>query len=102
MQRFTLNLEFPDLKPHQWTELRGRAEAFLREDSEGKTGLEDQVGRLGHGLLALPAHAGRPQCHGRAGRGEPGQGKFRLRGFHQNSGLSPGGPVRQSASANAP
>lgn len=43
MQRFTLTLEFPDLKPHQWTELRARAEQFLRSDSEGERGLEDEV-----------------------------------------------------------
>jgi len=43
MQRFTLNLEFPDLKPHQWTELRSRAEAYLRDDSEGESGLDDQT-----------------------------------------------------------
>ena len=43
MQRFTLTLEFLDLKPHQWTELRSRAEAFLRGDSEGESGLDDRV-----------------------------------------------------------
>lgn len=43
MQRFTLTLEFHDLKPQQWTELRGRAEQFLRSDSEGAKGLDDEV-----------------------------------------------------------
>jgi hypothetical protein len=43
MQRFTLTLEFPDLKPHQWTALRAKAEQCLREDSEGKTGLDDET-----------------------------------------------------------
>ena len=43
MQRFTLTLEFHDLKPDQWTELRERAEAFLRDDSDGAAGLDDEV-----------------------------------------------------------
>ncbi|HLA80872.1 MAG TPA: hypothetical protein VJP78_04460 [Thermoleophilia bacterium] len=43
MQRFTLTLEFPDLKPYQWRALRDKAENFLREDSEGKSGLDDQT-----------------------------------------------------------
>ena len=44
MQRFTLTLtEFHDLKPDQWTELRERAEAFLRDDSGGAAGLDDEV-----------------------------------------------------------
>ncbi len=43
MQRFTLTLEFPDLKPHQWTALRAKAEEFLREDSDGERGLEDET-----------------------------------------------------------
>jgi hypothetical protein len=43
MQRFTLTLEFPDLKPHQWTALRALAEECLREDSEGMSGLDDEI-----------------------------------------------------------
>ncbi len=43
MQRFTLTLEFPDLKPHQWITLRAMAEKCLREDSEGRSGLDDEV-----------------------------------------------------------
>jgi hypothetical protein len=43
MQRFTLTLEFPDLKPEQWTELRSRAESLLRDQSGGETGLDDQA-----------------------------------------------------------
>ena len=43
MQRFTLTLEFPDLKPKQWTRLREMAEQALREDSEGRSGLDDET-----------------------------------------------------------
>jgi hypothetical protein len=43
MQRFTLTLEFHDLKPHQWTELRNQAEALVRDQSGGEAGLDDQV-----------------------------------------------------------
>jgi hypothetical protein len=43
MQRFTLTLEFPDLRPHQWTALRAKAEQCLREDSGGATGLDDET-----------------------------------------------------------
>ena len=43
MQRFTLTLEFPDLKPYQWTTLRAMAEKCLREDSEGRSGLDDEI-----------------------------------------------------------
>ncbi|MCL5735226.1 MAG: hypothetical protein M1274_06485 [Actinobacteria bacterium] len=43
MQRFTMTLEFSDLKPYQWTALRERAEIFLREESDGKLGLDDQT-----------------------------------------------------------
>jgi hypothetical protein len=43
MQRFTLTLEFPDLKPHQWTALRDMAEKCLRQDSEGQSGLDDET-----------------------------------------------------------
>jgi hypothetical protein len=43
MQRFTLTLEFHDLKPNQWTELRSQAEALVRDQSGGEAGLDDQV-----------------------------------------------------------
>ena len=43
MQRFTLTLEFPDLKPHQWTTLRDMAEKRLREESGGQSGLDDET-----------------------------------------------------------
>ena len=43
MQRFTLTLEFPDLKPKQWTRLREMAEQALREDSGGNSGLDDET-----------------------------------------------------------
>ena len=43
MQRFTLTLEFPDLKPRQWTRLREMAEQALREDSGGNSGLDDET-----------------------------------------------------------
>lgn len=43
MQRFTLTLEFPDLKPHQWTALRAMAEKCLRDDSKGQSGLDDET-----------------------------------------------------------
>ena len=43
MQRFTLTLEFPDLKPGQWTRLREMAEQALRDDSGGISGLDDET-----------------------------------------------------------
>jgi hypothetical protein len=43
MQRFTLTLEFPDLRPQQWTTLRDLAEKLLREESEGQSGLDDET-----------------------------------------------------------
>jgi hypothetical protein len=43
VQRFTLTLEFPDLKPKQWTRLREMAEQALREDSGGNSGLDDET-----------------------------------------------------------
>jgi hypothetical protein len=43
VQRFTLTLEFPDLKPKQWTRLREMAEQALRDDSGGTSGLDDET-----------------------------------------------------------
>jgi hypothetical protein len=43
VQRFTLTLEFPDLKPRQWTRLREMAEQTLREESAGRSGLDDET-----------------------------------------------------------
>jgi hypothetical protein len=43
VQRFTLTLEFPDLKPKQWTKLREMAEQTLRDESQGSCGLDDET-----------------------------------------------------------
>jgi hypothetical protein len=43
VQRFTLTLEFPDLKPKQWTKLREMAEQTLRDESQGSSGLDDET-----------------------------------------------------------
>jgi hypothetical protein len=55
MQRFNLTLEFPDLKPQQWTRLRVMAEEAVREDSGGESGLDDATDGwdLGYWLFRL-------------------------------------------------
>lgn len=55
MQRFNLTLEFPDLKPQQWTQLRAMAEEAVREDSDGRSGLDDATDGwdLGYWLFRL-------------------------------------------------
>jgi hypothetical protein len=55
MQRFSLSLEFPDLKPQQWTRLREMAEQAVREDSGGESGLDDATDGwdLGYWLFRL-------------------------------------------------
>jgi hypothetical protein len=55
MQRFNLTLEFPDLKPQQWTKLRAMAEQVVRDDSGGESGLDDATDGwdLGYWLFRL-------------------------------------------------
>lgn len=55
MQRFSLTLEFPDLKPQQWTKLRTMAEEVVREGSGGLSGLDDATDGwdLGYWLFRL-------------------------------------------------